>query len=292
MIKYEREEGMNKLGGFVRLMRPLNCIMMGFAVLVGAVLASPARFSGSWLSIAFGFATGFTLCAAAMAINDYHDRGIDAINEPLRPIPSGVVKAGDALVFAAVLSAVGFAFALLVSPICLVVAVASMVITATYLTVGKRTGLPGNFLVSMCVAIPFVYGSVTMLDTVGLNVLLFASMAFLSNTGREITKGIVDVKGDGAKGVKTLAVRFGEKSAAVAAVAFYLFAVALTPVTWVLGLVSVLFVPFVLVTDVGLAVCSALLLIDHSREKARRIKNTVLLLFIFGLLAYVFGAFK
>jgi hypothetical protein len=47
-----------------------------------------------------------------------------------------------------------------------------------------------------------------------------------------------------------------------------------------------------LVTDLGLAVCSVILLRDHSREKARRIKNTVLLLFIFGLLAYVFGAFK
>ena len=283
---------MNKVGGFVRLMRPLNCVMMGFAVLVGAVLASPARFGASWLSIAFGFGTGFTLCAAAMAINDYYDRGIDAINEPSRPIPSGIVKPGEALVFVAVLSAVGFAFAFLVSPLCLAVAAASMVITATYLTVGKRTGLPGNFLVSACVAIPFIYGSFTVLGTVGLNVVLFASMAFLSNTGREITKGIVDVKGDGSKGVKTLAVRFGEKVAAVAAVAFYLFAVALTPVTWVLGLVSVWFVPFVLVTDVGLVVCSTLLLMDCSREKARRVKNTVLLLFIFGLLAYVFGAFR
>lgn len=283
---------MNKLSGFVRLMRPLNCFMMGFAVLVGAVLASPARFSGSWFSIAFGFGTGFTLCAAAMTINDYYDRGIDAINEPLRPIPSGTIKAREALAFVGVLSAAGFAFALLVSPLCLVVAVASMVITATYLTVGKRTGLPGNFLVSVCVAIPFIYGSVTVIGAVGLNVVLFASMAFLSNTGREITKGIVDVIGDSAEGVKTLAVQFGEKNAAVAAVAFYLLAVALTPITWVLGLVSVWFVPFVLVTDVGLAVSSAFLLLDHTREKARRIKNTVLLLFIFGLLAYVFGAFR
>ena len=283
---------MNKFSGFVRLMRPLNCFMMGFAVLVGAVLASPAQFSGSWFSIAFGFGTGFTLCAAAMTINDYYDRSIDAINEPSRPIPSGTVKTREALAFVGVLAAAGFALALLVSPLCLVVAVASMVITATYLTAGKRTGLPGNFLVSVCVAIPFIYGSVAVLGAVGLNVVLFALMAFLSNTGREITKGIVDVKGDSAGGVKTLAVQFGEKNAAVAAVAFYLLAVALTPITWFLGLVSVLFVPFVLVTDVGLVVCSALLLLDHTREKARRIKNGVLLLFIFGLLAYVFGAFR
>jgi 4-hydroxybenzoate polyprenyltransferase len=102
----------------------------------------------------------------------------------------------------------------------------------------------------------------------------------------------VDTAGDKAEGVKTLAVRFGDKAAAAVAVAFFVSAVALTPVTWMLGLVGVWFIPFVLVTDIGLALCSALLLLDHSREKARRIKNVVLLLFIFGLLAYVFGVIK
>jgi 4-hydroxybenzoate polyprenyltransferase len=76
------------------------------------------------------------------------------------------------------------------------------------------------------------------------------------------------------------------------AVLFYFLAVALTPITWILGLVGIWFVPFVLVTDIGLLVCSVLLLLDHSREKARRIKNVVLILFLFGLLAYVFGVFK
>ena len=282
---------MNKLGGFVRLMRPVNCIMMGFAVLVGAVLAS--SFGGlNSLSILAGFLTGFTFCAAAMVINDYYDRSIDAINEPSRPIPSGTVKTNEALVFMVLLCVVGFSFALWVSIPCFAVAAVSLVITGTYLTVGKRSGLPGNFLVSACVAIPFIYGSFVAIGTVGLNVVLFASMAFLSNTGREITKGIVDTKGDSAEGIKTLAVRFGEKKAAAAAVVFFLSAVALTPVTWFLGLVGVWFIPFVLVTDIGLVVCSALLLLDHSREKARRIKNVVLLLFLVGLLAYIFGMFK
>jgi geranylgeranylglycerol-phosphate geranylgeranyltransferase len=283
---------MNKLGGFIHLMRPVNCAMMGFAVLVGAVLANPVLGSLNWLSILFGFLTGFTFCAAAMVINDYYDRKIDAINEPQRPIPSGIIKPKEALAFMGALIAVGFIFAGLVSALCFVVAAVSLVITATYLTVGKRSGLPGNFLVSACVAIPFIYGSVTAIGTVGLNVVLFASMAFLSNTGREITKGIVDVKGDSTEGVKTLAVRFGEKSAAIAAVVFFLVAVVLTPVTWVLGLVGVWFIPFVLVTDIGLIACSALLLLDHSREKARRIKRIVLYLFLVGLLAYIFGVIR
>ena len=44
-----------------------------------------------------------------------------------------------------------------------------------------------------------------------------------------------------------------KETAAVVAVAFFVFAVALTPVTWFLGLVGFWFIPFVLVTDVGLA---------------------------------------
>ena len=288
---------MSKVGGFVRLMRPVNCAMMGFAVLVGAVLASIVPNqptinqlgSLNWLYILYGFLTGFTFCAAAMTINDYYDRKIDIINEPHRPIPSGLVKTKEALSFVVVLSAVGFVFAYLVSILCVAVAAASLVITATYLTVGKRSGLPGNLLVSACVAIPFIYGSIVAIGTLALNVLLFASMAFLANTGREVTKGIVDTKGDRVEGIKTLAVRFGEGKAAVVAVVFYLSAVALTPVTWMLGLVGFWFIPVVLVTDIGLVVCSAILLLNHSREKARKIKNTVLLLFLVGLLAYIFG---
>lgn len=281
---------MKKISGFIRLMRPLNCIMMGFAVCVGAVLATSGALGNIWLSLVFGFFTGFTLCAAAMAINDYYDRAIDAINEPTRPIPSGAVSPKEALAFVVVLSAAGFVLAYLVSLLCLFVAVISWVIVTVYLTVGKRSGLPGNFLVSACVATPFIYGSITIVNTVGLNVLLFALMAFLSNTGREITKGIVDVVGDRAGGVKTLAVRYGEKAAAIAAAGFYVLAVALTPIPWVLRLVSVWFIPFVLVTDVGLVGCAIMLLKDYSREKARKIKNSVLLLFICGLLAYLAGS--
>ena len=105
---------MNKLGGFIRLTRPVNCTMMGFAVLVGAILASPQLGSLNWLNILFGFLTGFTFCAAAMVINDYYDRKIDAINEPKRPIPSGTVKPNEALAFMVGLTVVGFVFAGLV----------------------------------------------------------------------------------------------------------------------------------------------------------------------------------
>jgi geranylgeranylglycerol-phosphate geranylgeranyltransferase len=282
---------MGKVSGLVRLMRPINCAMMGFAVMVGAVLANPQFFSIDWLNVVYGFITGFMLTAASMTINDYYDRAIDAINEPARPIPSGSVSAKVALVFASVLSIIGLVFAFLTNDLCFTTAIVSWIILATYVTKGKRTGLPGNFLVSVCVAIPFIYGSL-VLNKLPLSVLLFAIMAFLSNTGREITKGIVDVKGDRAEGVKTLAVRYGEKNAAVAASLFYVSAVSLTPVPWILSVVSFWFIPLVLVTDIGLVVSSVLLLRDYSRENARKIKKLVLLWFVIGLVAYVFGVFK
>jgi len=160
----------------------------------------------------------------------------------------------------------------------------------SYTTVGKRSGLPGNFLVSACVALPFIYGSATVLSRIESNVLLFAAMVFLSNSGREITKGIVDVRGDATQGIKTLAVRYGERKATLAAVVFYIAAVCLSPVPLVLGLVSLWFVPFVLVTDAGLIVSSLLLLLNSSRANARKIKNLVLVWFIIGLFAFLIGA--
>ena len=280
---------MGKVKGFLRLMRPINCAIMGFAVLVGAILANPQLSSFDLLSIFYGFITGFMLTAASMTVNDYYDRAIDAINEPLRPIPSGLVSIKEALIFAVVLLVTGFIFAFLASLLCLAVALISWAIVASYVTIGKRSGLPGNFLVSACVAIPFIYGSIAVTSQVQLSVVLFASMAFLSNTGREISKGIVDVKGDQVEGVKTLAVRYGTRVASIVATVFFMLAVSLTPFPLHLGLVSFWFIPLILATDIGFAVSSVLLILNYSRENARRTKNLVLLWFVLGLLAFVFG---
>lgn len=283
---------MDKLGGYLRLMRPVNCLMMGFAVTVGAALASPNVSSVFWPNLIYGFITGFMLTAASMAINDYYDREIDAINEPNRPIPSGLIKPKEALAFAFTLTAIGFAIAYLTNIFCFAIAIIAWIVFATYTIVGKRSGLPGNFLVSICVAAPFIYGSCMVANAIELNVLIFASMAFLSNTGREITKGIVDVQGDRMKNIQTLAVRYGEKTAAVAAALFYFSAVLLSPIPWFLNLVSLWFIPLVAITDFGLAASSFMLLEDYSRENARKVKKFVLLWLIVGLLAFFIGAVR
>ena len=286
---------MGKVVGCLRLMRPVNCVMMGLAVIVGAALAELTSVSGAWLKMIYGFITGFTLTAASMTINDYYDREIDAINEPRRPIPSGIIRPKEALFLAAILTIIGLVTAYFINtvyPLCLLTAIIAWLIFTTYTTVGKRSGLPGNLLVSACVAIPFIYGSVAITNEIKPHVLLFASLAFLADTGREITKGIVDIEGDKTQNIKTLAVRYGAENAAIAAVIFYLSAVALSPLPVVLNLVSIWFIPFVAVTDIGLTGSSIALLKDHSRQKAKTIKNVALLWFIFALLAFILGTLR
>jgi geranylgeranylglycerol-phosphate geranylgeranyltransferase len=278
---------MAKIEGLLRLIRPLNCIVMSFAVLVGASLTGLGNLQ--WINLLFGAITAFTLTGAAMAVNDYYDFDIDKINEPNRPIPSGQVSLRASLVTTAILTLIGLSFALIISLYCLIFATVAWIFMVTYTTIGKRAGFPGNLLVSACVAAPFLFGSLVATNTVTINILLFASMAFLANTGREIAKGIVDIEGDSQHKIKTLAVVFGGKKAALAAATFFILAVCLSPIPVILDIVSIWFIPFVLITDVGLLWCSVSLMKKPERENSRKIKKTVLFLFIFGLLAFIFG---
>jgi len=276
---------MGKLMGLVQIIRPLNCLMMGFAVIVGASLVSNLNFSSNLL---FAFLTSFSLTAASMVGNDYYDRKIDAINEPNRPIPRGDVTPKQALLFAFALSLIAIIAAYATNLPSLIVASIALIISITYITKGKSTGLPGNFLVSATVVIPFIYGglAVGQLQT---STLLFVAIVFFSNTGREITKGIVDVEGDKSHNINTVAVAYSEKNAAIVASVFSIVAVSLSPLPWLWGLVSDLFLPAVIITDLGLVTSVILLLRDYSRSNAKKIKNLHLAWFLTGLIAFIMG---
>jgi geranylgeranylglycerol-phosphate geranylgeranyltransferase len=278
---------MSRASGFLRILRPVNSVMMGVSILVGVVLVGGLSSNIPLEHLLFAFLTGFTLTGSAMAINDYFDREIDAVNEPSRPIPSGDVKPDEAVAYSLLLSFIGLATAYLTSLASLSVAIFSWLVMMVYSMWGKRTGFPGNLMVSTCIALPFIYGGV-----IAGNVsapLLFSVLAFLSNTGREVTKGIVDTEGDRARGVRTIAVAYGVDKAAYLASAFYIVAAAASILPIMLKLVSNWYLPFVAVTDAGLVYSAATLMQDHSRESSRRVKNRVLYWMLFGLIAFAMG---
>jgi len=260
--------------------------MMGLAVLVGLYMAEPDLNSWTAQNVVLGFITGFTLTGASMALNDYFDRYIDAINEPSRPIPSGAVSPSQALTYAVALSIIGLIASAFTSIRCLLLALVSVTLSTVYNSRGKRTGLLGNMMVSGCIAIPLIYGAL-LVDRLKISNLLAASTAFLSNTGREVTKGIVDVEGDRKYGINTIAVKYGGRIASYVAVALYLSAVLITPMPILIGNPPLGYLLTVALTDIGFISSSLIILKDPSRENARKVKNTVVFWMFLGLLAFL-----
>jgi len=279
---------MGKAGALLEITRPVNSLMVGLAIIVGAAVTGGASIMGDPWALLLAFVTGSTLTGASMAVNDYFDRGVDAVNEPGRPIPSGRVTPAEALALTGLLSMVGLAASYLVSGQAIAIAGFSWVVMAVYSAWGKRTGFPGNLMVSTCIALPFIYGGV-LTGRMGVS-LYFSLMAFLSNTGREVAKGIVDVEGDRGLGVKTVAVSRGPRVASRLAATFFLAAAATSVAPVFLGLVSLWYTPFVVVTDLGLIYGGYSLVKDPSRENSRRVKNRVLILMLVGLAGFAAGS--
>ena len=273
---------------YLEIMRPINSIMVGVAIIVGAVITGGINILDNLIILIYSFLTGFTLTGASMAINDYYDRKIDAINEPKRPIPSGRISPESAVFFTAILSVIGLASSWQISIGAFIVALFAWAIMMAYSMWGKKTGFLGNLMVSTCIALPFIYGG--LLSGRITASLSFSLLAFLSNTGREITKGIVDIQGDKAAGIRTIAVTRGATRAADIATLFFIAAVASSVIPVYLDLVSFWYIPFVLTTDIGLIMSSYQIIADPSRKTSRKIKTRILYLMIIGLLGFAAGS--
>jgi geranylgeranylglycerol-phosphate geranylgeranyltransferase len=259
--------------------------MIGFAVVVGEFISSQVVTAKAAL---YGFMAGFMLLAASMIVNDYFDREIDAINEPRRPLPSGSVKSSEALSFALILASLGLLSAASTGPATLLVAIFSLLIMIAYNARIKQTGLLGNVFVSLNVAIPFIYGGFAVARPTWA-LAIFSLLAFLSSVGREILKGIADVPGDTSRGVKSVAAIKGNSTAAKYSAGFFLSAVALSALPLLLRLVSYLYVPLVVICDLGFLLTTYSILGNSSPRSAKRNKRYVLLWMTFGLLAFLMG---
>jgi geranylgeranylglycerol-phosphate geranylgeranyltransferase len=192
----------------VQLMRPLNSAMGAVAVLAGALVAVGPRAlsSGAIAAVALAAAVAFLYTAGGNALNDYIDRRTDRTNHPRRPIPSRRIRAESARKFSIGLFAAGMMAALFIgfprpNAVCVFIAVLNCFLLAGYELKLKSWGFPGNLTVSWLTASLFLFGGAAAQDQVPPTlfpppVLALALLAFLASVGREIVKGIEDVKGD------------------------------------------------------------------------------------------------
>ncbi len=275
----------HSLNPYVRLLRPLNSIMSGFGVIVGSVIVGafyPAR-------LLLGFIVGFLISGYAMVINDIADISVDKINAPQKPIPSGLVTVRLAAGYAAALAVLGNIAAAFLGIVPEITSLAFTALSYAYSFHLKRLGLAGNFAVALSMAIPILYGGIINGLYTPLMLSLFFAAIF-AGTGREVIKGIVDVKGDSAAGIRTVAAVRGAARAAKLAAALIVVAVIISYVPPFLGLAGralYFYLPSITFVDL-LFIYSAIKVInDPSPTNSRRIKDRLLVLMLLVLLVYM-----
>jgi geranylgeranylglycerol-phosphate geranylgeranyltransferase len=262
--------------------------MIGLAVIVGEAIATAPKLPGLQAAV-FGFLTASLMMAGTMVANDAYDVEIDKVNSPQRPLASGIVKTREAMVLAVALSAAAIGFSALLGPWTFLTALLALALMIYYNTKGKKTGLIGNAVVSFNVALPFFYGDLAVGTSIRPLLFIFSVVAFFANFGREIAKGIADVKGDSLRHVRTLAVVRGTKAAALASGGLFITAVLLSFLPPLFEKISWLYYPPVIVTDFGFLYSAYRLAGNQTPENVRSVKGHVLVWMLLGLVGFLLG---
>jgi geranylgeranylglycerol-phosphate geranylgeranyltransferase len=267
------------------LVKPELPIAAGICVVAGEIIASgsiPPVSTGL-----LGFSAGFFISGAAMISNDYFDLAVDRVNQPQRPLPSGRLSVPEVMLLIALFSIAGFAAAGLISAFALAIAVVMWVVAVLYNWRYKETGLPGNMMVALSVAMTFICGGVAAGESFNAVLWTFATLAFIFDLGEEIANGAMDMDGDARRSVQSIARQRGKLYALrISGLLFTLMVViSFLPVVmgWLESVYLVIFVPM------GLAILyfAGKLLASQTIAEGRRKTRQLYLTMIFFIVSFV-----
>lgn len=283
---------------YLELMRYGNCLMAGFAALIGVAIAyniltgdlptssyhpGPFPFSSAGLV----FLVVFLVSGAGNAINDYFDVEIDTINRPDRPIPSGRVGTKEALYLSLFLFALGSVLGFLINPVCGLIALFNSLLLIFYAKTLKGTPFFGNLSIGYLTGSTFLFGA-SVFGTQGLEVLsVLFLLAALAITAREVVKDIEDMEGDEKGGADTLPIRIGAKQAGYLAAGIGFLAVILSPLPYLLGILGTRFLYLVILADLGFFAAIFQLLAKNNPTKSSKFFKLAML---FALISFLAGA--
>lgn len=203
----------------VTLLKPITWFPPMWAFMCG-VVSSGVSVEGRWLFLLAGIAlTGPLVCGTSQAVNDWFDRHVDAINEPMRPIPSGRIAGRWGLWIALI----GTALSLLVAW-----AAGSWVLAATVVGLAcawaysappfrfKTSGWIGPAVVALTYeGLSWFTGAAVMAGALpGTSVLLVLGLYSLGAHGIMTLNDFKAVEGDRATGLRSLPVTLGIAGAA------------------------------------------------------------------------------
>lgn len=221
-----------KLSGFFRLFRFELPLAAGVCVILGELLAL-GKVPRIW-EMALGFLSIFLISATSLILNDYFDLESDRINAPERPLPSGIVTKQEVVALSCLVTMLGFIAAYLLSSQALLVVILTWTVGFLYNWRFKKTGLPGNLMVSFSVGMTFIFGGIAVGKPFEVAVWFFGMLALLINLGEEIAADAMDVDGDRKAGSRSLPVLMGRENAVrISAILFLLVVViSVLPFVW------------------------------------------------------------
>ena len=289
-MKNEQVKRRSSLSSLLSLIRPANSLLVGFAVIVGIAVTSNNYHEIFTVRSLLGFLTGFLISSFSMVSNDIYDVEVDRVNQPTRPIPSGVISIRNAEIFSVVLLVLGLAASTSLGLVTLGIATLFAVIGWYYNFRGKKSGLFGNSLVALSLAIPYIFGSVSLGDyRVNLGYIL-ALTSFLAGLGREVLKGVADVEGDKLRKIKTVAISRGTGTARQLSAMLFLLAVGTSVFPIIFGLLGkalLVYSVLILIPDVIFLYLAIKVLSLKNNEESLRLKTIALGGMMLGLIVYL-----
>ena len=265
------------------IVRPGNLLLAAAGVAVGGfltfgrVLITPAV----WWAMASAVGLG----AAGNVANDLFDLEADRINRPLRPLVTGAMSHGAALVLAGVAGGLGLWAAWWVSGTLFVLGLAALAVMLVYSPMLKPRLMVGNVAVAVVASMPLVYGAAAAgWWRAGLVPAVLAAFLHLA---REIVKDLEDVPGDLAIGRATVPIAWSPAAGYATAGAVLVVFLPVSILPWLAGWYGRRYGLLVLLLDLGVLVLIARL----ASRRLDGVRAGLKLGMVLGLLALLWDRF-
>lgn len=275
---------MDKIRGFIKLIRFELPFSAGVCVVMGQILAL-GKFASIFL-IFKAFISVFLISASILALNDYFDVETDRMNAPLRPIPSGLILPSEALFFSIILLIAGFYLSYLISIQVLLISIFLTVIGFLYNRYFKKSGLPGNLMVSFSVGMTFIYGGASVNMIFNKIVIFFFFVAALIDLGEEIAADSQDIKGDLLIKSNSLAIKYGASTAIKVSTGIFFFVVILSIIPFIINWFPVIYLIPISIMDLSI-IYSSVNLLKNKNDEGRKFIRWLYLGSTLGLIVFL-----
>jgi geranylgeranylglycerol-phosphate geranylgeranyltransferase len=293
------------LPGYLEIIRPKNCLMAAFAVLVGSFLYLKLDLLLVWQPVAFAIAAVFLITGAGNVINDYFDVEADRLNRPERSIPSEKVSVRGALVLSILLFMAGIFLAAFTQWLAFGIAIFNSLLLIIYSWSLQHKTFFGNFTVAYLTGSAFLFGGAAV-GNIRLP-LIFGLLAGLATFSREIFKDLEDIEGDKSMFLKKqsfvkkrilerfivtdkgVILKYKERAGMVTAGMSLAIAILLSPTPFLFGLLGFDYLILVLPADAVFALCILKSRKAKKTEEFGRLSRLIKYGYFLGLLAFVGG---